>query len=162
MAKGKATKEPTYGEAAARLEQILGKIEEAEVDIDELSGLVQEAAGLVDLSNLKEKTPTYDYEVQVFRIGDIAIVGLPGEPFVEGGLRIKLNSPTRPTFVAHDVNHYAGYLPIREAYERGGHETSPGNWSRFRPGTLEVVVETATDILGDMFRNEGADGEEKR
>ena len=120
------------------------------------------AAGLVDLSNLKEKTPTYDYEVQVFRIGDIAIVGLPGEPFVEGGLRIKLNSPTRPTFVAHDVNHYAGYLPIREAYERGGHETSPGNWSRFKPDALEVVVETATDILGDMFRNDGTRGEEKR
>jgi len=48
MAKSKG-KEPTYGEAAARLEEILGKIEEGEVDIDELSGLVREAAGLVTL-----------------------------------------------------------------------------------------------------------------
>jgi hypothetical protein len=120
------------------------------------------AAMLVDLHNLKNKSGTYDYEVQVFRIGDVAIVGLPGEPFVEGGLWIKLNSPTRPTFVAHDVNHYAGYLPIREAYDRGGHETHLGNWSRFKPDALEVVVETATDILGDMFRDDGASGEEKR
>ena len=36
-----AKSEPTYGEAAARLEEILGTIEEGEVDIDALSGLVK-------------------------------------------------------------------------------------------------------------------------
>ena len=50
---GKAAKQPSYGEAAARLEEILGKIEEAEVDIDELSGLVGEAASLVALCREK-------------------------------------------------------------------------------------------------------------
>ena len=54
MAKGTAKKKvPTYGEAAARLEEILRKIEDGEVDIDELSGLVQEAAGLVGLCREK-------------------------------------------------------------------------------------------------------------
>ena len=48
MSKAKG-KEPSYGEAAARLEEILGRIEEGKVDIDELSGLVAEAAGLVAL-----------------------------------------------------------------------------------------------------------------
>ena len=38
-----------YGEAATRLEEILGRIEEGQVDIDELSGLVEEAAALVTL-----------------------------------------------------------------------------------------------------------------
>jgi len=46
---GKKADEPTYGEAAERLEEILKKIEEGQVDIDELSGLVEEAAGLVTL-----------------------------------------------------------------------------------------------------------------
>jgi len=41
--------EPSYGVAAGRLEEILAKIEEGEVDIDELSGLVEEAAALVTL-----------------------------------------------------------------------------------------------------------------
>jgi exodeoxyribonuclease VII small subunit len=41
--------EPSYGVAAGRLEEILAKIEEGEVDIDELSGLVEEAASLVTL-----------------------------------------------------------------------------------------------------------------
>ncbi len=42
-------KTPTYTEAADRLEEILTKIEEGQVDIDELSGLVEEAAALVKL-----------------------------------------------------------------------------------------------------------------
>ena len=47
--KTRKTTGPSYGEAAARLEEILGRIEDGEVDIDELSGLVSEAAGLVTL-----------------------------------------------------------------------------------------------------------------
>jgi exodeoxyribonuclease VII small subunit len=49
----KAKTKMTYGEAAERLEEILGKIEEGEVDIDELSGLVEEAAKLVTLCREK-------------------------------------------------------------------------------------------------------------
>jgi len=45
----KSKKPPSYGEAAERLEEILTKIEEGQVDIDELSGLVEEAATLVHL-----------------------------------------------------------------------------------------------------------------
>lgn len=49
MSKAKSGKTFSYGEAAGRLEEILGRIEEGKVDIDELSGLVAEAAGLVAL-----------------------------------------------------------------------------------------------------------------
>jgi exodeoxyribonuclease VII small subunit len=47
--KAKGSKDVSYGAAAARLEEILQRIEEGKVDIDELSGLVGEAAGLVTL-----------------------------------------------------------------------------------------------------------------
>jgi exodeoxyribonuclease VII small subunit len=53
MSKAKAGKEMSYGDAAARLEEILRRIEEGKVDIDELSGLVAEAAGLVALCREK-------------------------------------------------------------------------------------------------------------
>lgn len=54
MAKAeKAGKDPSYGEASARLEEILHRIEEGQVDIDELSGLVREAATLVTLCRQK-------------------------------------------------------------------------------------------------------------
>ena len=36
--------ELSYGQASARLEEILGRIEDGRVDVDELSGLVREAA----------------------------------------------------------------------------------------------------------------------
>lgn len=49
----KAGKQPSYGEASARLEEILHRIEEGQVDIDELSGLVREAAELVALCRQK-------------------------------------------------------------------------------------------------------------
>jgi exodeoxyribonuclease VII small subunit len=42
-----------YGQAAERLEAILTRIEDGEVDIDELSGLVGEAARLVALCREK-------------------------------------------------------------------------------------------------------------
>jgi exodeoxyribonuclease VII small subunit len=53
--KTKAAEEPTYGQAAERLEEILARIEEGQVDIDELSGLVEEAADLVALCRGKIK-----------------------------------------------------------------------------------------------------------
>ena len=45
--------ETRYGEAAERLEAILTRIEEGQVDIDELSSLVEEAARLVTLCREK-------------------------------------------------------------------------------------------------------------
>ncbi|HKQ62346.1 MAG TPA: exodeoxyribonuclease VII small subunit [Candidatus Polarisedimenticolaceae bacterium] len=48
-----AAGERSYGQAAARLEEILEKIEEGQVDVDELSGLVREAAELVALCRAK-------------------------------------------------------------------------------------------------------------
>lgn len=47
------TPEPSYTQAVARLEEILERIERGEVDIDELSQLVTEAADLVTLLRRK-------------------------------------------------------------------------------------------------------------
>jgi len=114
------------------------------------------AAGRVDLANLRERDPEYEYEVQVFRVGDTAFVGLPGEPFVEGGLRIKLASPAKQTQIVHCINQYVGYLPTREAFARGGHELTTGNWSRLVPEALDTIVTTATELLSELFL--GGDG----
>ena len=59
-----ATSEMRYGNAAERLEEILNKIEEGQVDIDELSGLVGEAATLVTLCRKKIQSA----EIQVKKI----------------------------------------------------------------------------------------------
>ena len=76
MAKATKTgKEPSYGEASARLEEILQKIEEGQVDIDELSGLVKEAAELVTLCRGK----IHAAEIQVRTITEQLEREAPGE-----------------------------------------------------------------------------------
>ncbi len=47
------TPEPSYTEAVQRLDEILERIEGGQADIDELSGLVEEAAGLLELCREK-------------------------------------------------------------------------------------------------------------
>lgn len=63
MANEKASpRDLSYSEAAARLDEILNQIEEGEVDIDELSGLVAEAAELVTLC--RQKIATAEMQVR--------------------------------------------------------------------------------------------------
>jgi exodeoxyribonuclease VII small subunit len=72
---GKVGHALSYGEAAGRLEEILARIEEGEVDIDELSGLVKEAADLVSLCRSK----IHAAEVQVRTITEQLEREAPGD-----------------------------------------------------------------------------------
>ena len=49
--------------------------------------------------------------VQAVRIGDVAIVGVPGEFFTVLGQEIKRRSPFRYTYVFELANDYIGYIP---------------------------------------------------
>jgi hypothetical protein len=103
----------------------------------------------------RERMPQFEYEVQVFRIGDFVVVGLAGEPFVEGQLAIKLASPARQVMVAHCASHYAGYLPTRDGAARGGHEASEDYpyWAKLAPQSLDAVVEKTREIIEEMFQD---------
>jgi len=110
-----------------------------------------EAAQLMSVHLFQRREPVLDYEVQVLRIGDVAIVGLPGEPFVEGQLRIKMASPARLTYVAHAVNQYVGYIGTKEAFARGGHEVNTTYWSKLVPEALDMIVDGAHRCLTRVF-----------
>ena len=109
------------------------------------------AAGVVSVHGAWERDKVLDYEIQVLRVGQTAFVGLPGEPFVEGQLQIKLASPAYPTYVAHATTHTAGYIPTREAFPRGGHEITTANWARLAPEALELIVAGAVSLLNELF-----------
>ena len=111
------------------------------------------AASTSSVELCRQREPEFLYEVQVFRIGDLALVGLPGEPFVEGQLAIKVGSAAPYTFVAHLTTQYVGYLPTREAYRRGGHEANAEvtYWAKLAPGSLEAVSEVAVGMIGEVF-----------
>ena len=81
----------------------------------------------------------------------MALVGLAGEPFVEGQLRLKMASPAHRTLVAHCCNMYCGYLPIPEAFARGGHEVETRFWSKMIPEALDMVVGETEKMLAELF-----------
>jgi len=89
-------------------------------------------------------------EVMTIRIGDVAIVGLPGEGFCQLGLDIKVRSPARHTLVVGLCNDAIGYLPTRESFAQGGYETTAGS-TFYEPGTAEALVESAVSQLNDLF-----------
>ena len=87
-------------------------------------------------------------EVQVFRLnGDVAIVGLPGEIFVELGLAIKKESPFKTTLVIELCNDAPGYVPTKKAFAEGSYETVN---SRVQSGGGEMLVEAAVKLLKEL------------
>jgi exodeoxyribonuclease VII small subunit len=56
------SKDPTYGEAMAEIEEILEKIESGELDVDELTDKVKRVASLLDVC--KKKLKTTEDEIQ--------------------------------------------------------------------------------------------------
>ncbi|WP_152362347.1 hypothetical protein [Microlunatus speluncae] len=100
------------------------------------------AHNLAELAELPETRPT---TIGLITLGELGLVALPGEVFVEHGLRLKEHSPHRLTAIIGLANDHLGYLPTRRAYELGGYETwrSPTSWTR--PGTGEELVETVLE-----------------
>ena len=114
------------------------------------------AATLLDFDQRREQNPDYEYEIQVLRIGEAAIAGLPGEPFVESALAIKPASPAEPTFVLHCPRWWeAAYIPTKRAYDRGGYETLI-EIARFVPEALDVITGETIRILNEMFQEDQA------
>lgn len=88
--------------------------------------------------------------IQVLRIGDVAIVGVPAEFFTVLGQDIKRRSPFRYTYVAELANDWIGYLPDRHGHELGGYQTWTGFHSFCAPGTGEAVVDQAVSMLQEL------------
>ena len=88
---------------------------------------------------------TIPLEVQVFRLArGVAVVGLPGEVFVDIGLAIKRASPFPTTLVIELCQDSPGYIPTKKAFAEGSYETVN---SRIAPGGGEMVVEAAVRLL---------------
>lgn len=91
-------------------------------------------------------------EVMLLTIGEISILLLPGEPFVELGLEIKQRAGHEALMVIGYSNGNPGYIPHRAAYETGGYEVAEAyrfyNYpSAFAPEAGEMLVEEALHLL---------------
>jgi hypothetical protein len=94
-------------------------------------------------------------EMQVFRLGEIAVVAFPAELFVKIGFAIKSLSPIKNTLVAAYSDGCVGYIPLPEDYPLGGYEVSEAFYgyglpSPIAPEAAKLVEETALEILNAL------------
>ena len=91
----------------------------------------------------------YPAEIWALRLGDLGLVGLPGEILTEIGMQIKQRSPFAHTMVVSLANGSIGYLPTDDAVAEGGYEPE---WSPTGPGTERMLVETGLKLLEELSR----------
>jgi neutral ceramidase len=104
----------------------------------------------------RDGRPEVPMEVQVFRIGDLALVAHAAETFTEIAQAIKRASPAPHTLVAGYSNGCVGYLPTARAHAEGGYEVEEAPLAyrisgTFDPGCAEVVTERSVQMVASLW-----------
>ncbi len=87
-------------------------------------------------------------------IGDLGIVGLPGEIFVEYGLQVKAASPFARTMTVELATDYLGYCATDVALVEGSYETALARSAKAASGTEKLMVDTALGVLDELAQIE--------
>ncbi|KPJ62220.1 MAG: hypothetical protein AMS15_04730 [Planctomycetes bacterium DG_23] len=90
---------------------------------------------------------TQPAEVQVIFVDEYAFVAIPAEYFVQHGLRIKEKSHPRHALIVGHANGMVGYVPHKEAFLRGGYETTFCGSSRLAPEAGDMLADCAIELL---------------
>jgi hypothetical protein len=134
---------PVRKPTAAELKRAEGLLEQAKGR--ELKGSEEVYARETTL--IAKYPDTVEVQLQVIRVGDLAIAAIPCEVFAEIGLAMKKRSPFKPTCVVSLANGYNGYLPTPEQHALGGYET----W-RARSSYLGVKSSVEIEkVIGDLL-----------
>jgi hypothetical protein len=100
--------------------------------------------------------PEFPMELQVFRIGDLALVAHAAETFTEIGQAIREGSPAPHTLFAGYSNGCVGYLPTASAHAEGGYEVEEAPLAyrisgTYDPGCAGVVTERSIQLVASLF-----------
>ena len=99
--------------------------------------------------NSGKPLPKVKAEIQAWRIGDSAIVFVPGEVFNEIGTHVKQHSPILSTFFVGYANGNVGYIPTREDYAEGGYEVDDA--CQVGPEAASLVTEKCLELLELLY-----------
>ena len=110
----------------------------------ELTTVVAEAVRMCEL----EHGPEYiDLTLTGVRIGNVALVGIPGEPFTDVGVEIKKAEGWDLILPCALTGGYQGYFPMQSAFDEGGYEART---SRYQAGVAERIIEGGKQLLKEM------------
>ena len=121
-----------------------GKDDEIPYEAMELTTVVAEAARMCNLADGPEN---FELSLTGVKIGNIALVGIPGEPFTDIGVGIKKADGWTMIMPCALTNGGMGYFPMMSAYDEGGYEARS---SRFKAGVAEIIIENSKKLLDDM------------
>ena len=85
--------------------------------------------------------------LQAWRIGDVAFASLPGEVFIEWGLKIKAESPFPWTFCVELGGDYLGYMVTEQAWRAGGYESLTAHSARPSVAGVATMVDADLALL---------------
>jgi hypothetical protein len=117
------------------------------------AAMLQWAMETLQAQERGELKSSVEAEIQVIKLGNWALVNVPGELFTALGLAIKQSSSQRHTTVATYTNGNIGYIPTREEYPYGSYEIDDayryyGYHAAVAPEAGEMVVAATTELLG--------------
>ena len=98
------------------------------------------------------------FEIQVLRLGPLALLGMEGEIFARYQLDLEARSPLQPTILCGYANGCIGYVPTADEYPRGGYEIEEafkvyGSVQMIAPESEELIREGAAELLGRLVGN---------
>jgi len=96
--------------------------------------------------------------IQAWRIGDIGFASLPGELFVEWGLKIKAESPFPWTFPVELGGDYLGYLVTEQAWRAGGYESLICRSARPNVDGVAHMTDVALGLLRTLWKTGACPG----
>ncbi len=115
------------------------------------------------LAQQKDLQKTYEMELHVLRLGDVAITTSPFELFVDYGVQIEARSPALQTFqiqLTGAIDQHAYYLPTPRAVAGGAISPDPfTNYSATVMSSLvgpeggQVLVERTVETIREMWEN---------
>ena len=109
-----------------------------------LTTVVAEAARMVRLEHGPESFPM---QLSAVAIGNVALAGIPGEPFTGIGRGIKEAAGWDLVLPMCLTNGCEGYFPMQEAYEEGGYEARS---SIFAAGVAERIIDGSVTLLSSL------------
>lgn len=112
--------------------------------------LTTKVAEAVRMMRLENGPKYFNLELSGIAIGDIVLVGIPGEPFTGIGRGLKETEGWDMVMPVCLVNGKHGYFPMKEAYDEGGYEAKS---SIFREGVAELIIEEGKQLVKELQKN---------
>ncbi|MFC1558320.1 neutral/alkaline non-lysosomal ceramidase N-terminal domain-containing protein [candidate division KSB1 bacterium] len=118
-------------------------------DNAELRSLTKSIVLPLKADRIKDGGKEYiESEIQVLKIGDIYILGLPGEIIVEIGLEIKNRAGIENLFIFTCSNDRIGYVCNSKEYDAGGYEATRA--SKVAKGSGEIIIKEALSLIKEI------------